>query len=240
LLTKNNSLDGKAQLVHIFHFSGHDLDYNDRDMDDFQEKYIKASNEISPIVRKLQSDLQRPMVAAIDGGSGAGKSTLSSLLTEQLDAALIPMDDFYAADIPNMLWDSFSVQERFEHCFDWARLREDVIKPLLAGHFAHWYAFDFISGLRTDGTYGMEREPKTLEPAGFILIDGNFSAGPALAGLVDFAILVDVPVDVRHARTAAREDPAFLERWHQRWDPVEEYYYNQLKPKTDYDWIVSG
>ena len=150
------------------------------------------------------------------------------------------MDDFYAADIPDQHWDTYSVEERFQRSFDWGRLREEAIKPLLAGQTARWYAFDFVSGLRADGTYGMQTEPKILQPANVILIDGAFSASPPLADLVNFTILVDVPVAERHARTAAREAPAFLARWHLLWDPVEDYYHNHLKPKNTFDLIVSG
>ena len=46
-----------------------------------------------------------------------------------------------------------------------------------------WYAFDFESGLRSDGTYGMKTDPVELEPANVILIDGAYSACPELGGL---------------------------------------------------------
>lgn len=209
-------------------------------MDDFLFRHHENSKQITPRIRELQSTHQRPVVVAIDGGSGSGKSTLAAILAEKLRAALIPMDDFYAAHIPDQDWDNFTVKERFIKSFDWERLRETAIKPLRTCQPARWYAFDFVSGLRPDGTYGMQSQPKTLEPADVILIDGNFSAGPPLADLVDFSILVDMPVEQRHARTAAREDPDFLARWHQLWDPVEDFYYNHLQPKGTYDLVVSG
>ena len=85
----------------------------------------------------------------------------------------------------------------------------------------------------------MQTVPKILEPADVILIDGAFSASPPLADLVDFTILVDVPVAQRHARTAARENPAFLVRWHLLWDPIEDYYHNKLRPPDTYDVVIS-
>jgi len=149
------------------------------------------------------------------------------------------MDDFYAAHISDHFWDTFTIEERFQRAFDWRRLREDAIKSLQKDQPAVWYAFDFVSGLRADGTYGMETEPKTLEPANVIPIDGAFSASPQLSDLVDFSILVNVSVKERHARTSRREDPAFLERWHQLWDPVEDYYHNTLRPPDSYDLVVT-
>jgi uridine kinase len=180
----------------------------------------------------------QPIITAIDGGSGAGKSTLARMLTDELPTARLPMDDFFAAQIPDHHWDQFSVKERFEKCFDWKRIREDALIPLRAKRSAKWYAFDFVTGLREDGTYGMEAEPKILEPVEIILIDGNFSASPFLSDLVDFSILINVPIEIRHARIAAREDPEFLKRWHSLWDPVEDYYHNQVKPKETYDFVL--
>jgi uridine kinase len=196
--------------------------------------------EVKSLIKKKAASHPPPFVIAIDGGSGAGKSTLAAILAEELDAILLPMDDFYAAHIPDHQWDTFSVEERFQRSFDWYRLREDAIKPLRKGKQAVWYAFDFVSGLRDDGTYGMETEPKTLHPKPIILIDGAFSASPKLGDLVDFTILVNLPVAERHARTAAREDPTFLKRWHHLWDPVEDYYHNKLNPPGNYDLVVTG
>ncbi len=200
--------------------------------------FSPSPSEMISQIKRLASRLAGPFLVAIDGGSGSGKSTLALILAKQLQAALIPMDDFYAANIPDHLWDTFSVEERFHRSFDWKRLRENAIQPLLEGQPARWFAFDFASGLRPDGTYGMETVPKILEPADLILIDGAFSASPPLADLVHFSILVDVPVVERHARTAAREDIAFLKRWHLLWDPVEDFYHNQLRLKDSYDLVV--
>ena len=101
-----------------------------------------------------------------------------------------------------------------------------------------WYAFDFESGLRSDGTYGMKTDPIELEPADVILIDGAYSACPELGDLVDLTILVDVSIDERQARLASREDKDFMDRWHKIWDPVEKYYYTHVRPKSAFDLVV--
>ena len=71
-----------------------------------------------------------------------------------------------------------------------------------------------------------------------ILLEGAYTAGPELADLVDLAILIDVPVEERHARQRAREDADFLEEWHRRWDPVESYYFTQVRPRSSFDLVV--
>ena len=103
-----------------------------------------------------------------------------------------------------------------------------------------WHAFDFVSGLRPDGTYEMQTDPIGRAPADAIILNGAYSGSAPLADLVDLSVLVDVPLDVRHARLAAREETDFLAHWHSRWDAVEEYYFTQVRPKTSFDLVVSG
>ena len=190
-------------------------------------------------IQQLLSGYNRSIVVAIDGGSGAGKSTLAFLIQSKLDTALISLDDFFSADIPDRQWEEFTGEEKLKRVFDWDWLRHQVIEPLLRGQTARWRAFDFEAGLRADGTYGMQDVPKQREPAEVILIEGAYSASSELADLVDLAILVDVPVEERHARLEAREERSFLERWHRIWDEVEELYFSQVRPKGSFDVVVS-
>jgi uridine kinase len=145
------------------------------------KKLLATSLEIVEQLQNLLSRKQNPIVVALDGGSGAGKSTLASMIKDELDAALIPLDDFFSVNIPDDEWDKFAVEEKLKHVFDWFRLRNHAIMPLLKGQPAKWHAFDFQSGLHADGTYGMEKECKKLEPANVILIEGAYSASPELA-----------------------------------------------------------
>jgi len=207
-------------------------------MQTLEDSLQKHAKHIINVIQQRLTNLERPIVVAIDGGSGAGKSSLAVLLQEQLDAALIPLDDFYAAHIPNDQWDAFSPHERLEHVFDWLRLRQHVIEPLLSGDTARWQAFDFEAGPRPDGTYPLQEEFKQQKPTAVILIEGAYSASPPLADLIDLAILVDVPPEVRHARLAAREDHAFLNRWHALWDPVEDLYFNHIRPKDTFEIVL--
>jgi uridine kinase len=200
-------------------------------------------NNVYLVIDAIQQRLayiERPVVVAIDGGSGAGKSSLAAMIQNQLDAALIPLDDFFSAHIPDQHWETFSPGERLDHVFDWQRLRRQVIEPLLRGETAHWQAFDFLAALRPDGTYPLQDEFKQQEPDAVILIEGAYSASPPLADLVDLTLLIDVPLEVRHARLAAREEHDFLTHWHTLWDPVEALYFNQVRPKESFDIVLSS
>jgi uridine kinase len=200
------------------------------------DAFMKVLGEI----QRLQSSRQSPIVVALDGGSGAGKSTIALMIENEVDTAVIQIDDFFAADIPDTQWDVFSIEERLKYVFDWQRLRESALEPLIAGKQARWHAFDFESGLSPDGTYGMRPDYVEIEPANVILLDGTYSACPALADLVDLAVLINVSVDERHERLAAREDKDFLDRWHMRWDPVESYYFTHVKQRSSFDLVVKA
>jgi len=207
-------------------------------MKDSSEELLAASKKIIAQIKNLLSIKRAPIVIAIDGGSGAGKSTLAAVINHELDIALIPLDDFFAANIPDREWDKFTVVEKLKNVFDWNRLRSDAIELLLAGKSAKWHAFDFQSGLRVDGTYGMQAEPKELPPTNVIVIEGAYSSSPEIGDLVDLTILIDVPIEKRHARLEAREDHDFLEKWHERWNEVEVYFFNQVRSKSSFDVVV--
>lgn len=202
------------------------------------ENLQSARDTIVSAIREMQKGRSAPSVVAIDGESGAGKSTIAPLIAEKTDAALIHTDDFYAGHIPDQDWDEFSIQERYENVLDWARIREQVIEPLRSGRPAGWHAFDFSSGLREDGTFGMEIQGKERQPAEVILLEGAYAASPKLSDLIDLSVLLDVARSKRHARLRDREDFAFRRAWHERWDEVEVYYRREVKPKSSYDLVI--
>ncbi len=182
----------------------------------------------------------KPIVVALDGPSGAGKSTLATIIAQDLDAAIIPCDDFFAAEIPRAVWDTLTPTARAAAALDWRRLRTEALDPLLSGRPAQWHAFDFAAGEQPDGTYLMRRDFVERKPCAVILLDGAYSTRPELADLIDLSVLVDAPVEIRHARLAAREDPQFLTAWHARWDEAEEFYFKHLRPPSSFDIVVRG
>ncbi|MGV0029029.1 zeta toxin family protein [Phormidesmis priestleyi] len=74
-------------------------------MNDVSEALLAARDKVIAKIQRLQPRGESPIVVALDGGSGAGKSTLAALIQAEVDTALIPLDDFFAADIPDCQWD---------------------------------------------------------------------------------------------------------------------------------------
>jgi uridine kinase len=110
-----------------------------------------------------------------------------------MDAVVVPLDDFFAAHIPDWEWDTRSVAQRAQDVFDWQRLRAQALEPLLASQSARWHPFDFAAGLRPDGTYGLSEQSVERHPTPVIILDGAYSASPAIEDLIDLTVLVDVP-----------------------------------------------
>jgi para-aminobenzoate synthetase len=199
-----------------------------------------ACQTIRVAIHRRAQHRRAPLLVALDGGSGAGKSTLAARLEHEIAAVVVPLDDFFAAHIPDWEWDMRSVAERARDVFDWQRVRTDALEPLLAGRPAIWHPFDFAAGLRADGTYAVSEQAVERHPAPVIILEGAYSASPELAALVDLAVLVEVPASERHKRLAKREDQHFLQRWHARWDDVETYYFTEVRPRSSFDLVVLG
>jgi len=203
--------------------------------------YANACLQIVTTVNRILQTRPSPILIALDGGSGSGKSTLASILEQKMDCVVVQLDDFFAANIPDWEWDTFSLQERATKVFDWQRVRAEALGPLLAGQTARWHPFDFAAGLRTDGTYAMSQQWTEKRPAPIILLEGAYSSSSKLADLIDLKVLIDIPIDERHRRLDKREtDKQFLKRWHLLWDNVEEYYFAKVMPKSAFDLTVTG
>lgn len=198
-----------------------------------------ARDTIVAGIRRLTAGRDTPVVVALDGGSGSGKSTLAAMIVHEFGAALIQGDDFFAAGITDAEWDARAPEARARDAIDWRRLRAEALEPLRAGKTAQWHAFDFDAGVRPDGTYAMRTDFVERRPSAVIVLDGAYSARPELADLIDLTVLVDVPVDVRHARLAARDEKSWLDSWHARWDDAEAFYFTHVRPASSYDLVVT-
>ncbi len=150
----------------------------------------------------------------------------------------MPCDDFFAASVSNAEWDRRTPEQRARDAIDWRRLKCEAIDPLRAGRSARWYAFDFLAGPRSDGTYPLRTTPTERAPKPVVLLDGAYSARPELADSLDLSVLVEATSTTREARLAAREGADFLRQWHARWDPAEEHYFGYVRPPASFDVVI--
>jgi uridine kinase len=148
---------------------------------------------------------REPYVIAIDGHNAAGKSTLSrTIAAAVVRCQVVEGDDFYRVLAPNVRA-ALTAAEGIDQYFDWQRLGE-VLASVIAGQAARYQAYDWKRNAL--GPW------KAVVPEGLILVEGVYSARPALAGYYDAIIVAEAPRELRWQRQQARgDDPAWIERW---------------------------
>jgi len=85
------------------------------------------------------------VVVGVDGPSGAGKSTLTGeLALLRGDLAIVEGDDFYRP-LNESTRAALTPIEAVDLLFDWERLRDEVLAPLLQGEDAHYPRYDWTA-----------------------------------------------------------------------------------------------
>lgn len=188
----------------------------------------EAIKQIAEMMKKKN----RPILVALDGRSGTGKSTMAKMIATQLGGVEIVSDDFWIGG-SDQEWDARSPGQRADLAINWRRLRNEVLVPLLANKHAAWHPYDW-KGKRELASHYIEKDPSPL-----IVLDGAYSTRPELVDIIDLAILVEVPSDVvRRKRLIDREGETYMENWHRRWDPAEDFYFSKIRPRESFDIVL--
>ncbi len=162
------------------------------------------------------------VVVGIDGPSGAGKSTLTRELTLlRDDVAVIEGDDFYRP-LTESTREALTPLEAVDLLFDWERLRDEALAPLLRGEEARYRRYDWDAGR-------MGEDVATVGASGVIVVEGCYVARPALRGYLDLIVVVDAPRELCIQRQLARgEDDAETIA---RWRAAEDWYFERQDPR---------
>jgi uridine kinase len=199
---------------------------------------VLVSSELATVLAQLADTSEGSTIVAIDGRSGAGKSTLAAALTEELDAAVIAGDDFYAGGTP-ATWDARTPVERATLCIDWRRQRK-VLEALARGEVAEWFPFDWNAPDWDAGDQLLSDVAMTCRPASVVILEGAYSARPELHDLLDLTVLLDTPSEIRRARLLQREGAEYRSDWEARWSSAEEHYFGQVMPPRAFDLVIGG
>jgi uridine kinase len=166
----------------------------------------------------------------IDGPGGAGKSTLArELALLRDDVAIVAGDDFYRP-LPERTRESLTPIEAVDLTFDWERLRDEVLAPLLRGEHARYRRYDWASGRLGEDT--------AVPASGVVVVEGVYVARPALRGHLDVIVVVDAPRELCLARQLARgeHDVDAIARWR----AAEDWYLEHQNPRRVADVVVDG
>jgi uridine kinase len=121
----------------------------------------------------LERSTEPLTLVAIDGHSAAGKTSLAREIEQSLsDVSVIHMDDFYRV-MPTEERERLDAAGGYELYYDWQRLAQEVLKLLSQGQPASYRRYDWTRN-------ELSRETLTLQPSGFVIVEGCYSARPEL------------------------------------------------------------
>lgn len=153
------------------------------------------------------------VLVGIGGHGGAGKSTLAAAIP---GAQIVGTDEF---------WNGAE--------FELARLRADVLEPLLGGAEARFDGFDWAA--RAPG-----RDTRVVRPAGIVVIEGVCALHRMFREHYDVRVWVEAPADLRLARGVERDGEDARQTWEQVWMPSEDRYVARDDPIASAHLIVDG
>ena len=152
-------------------------------------------------------------LVTIDGPCASGKTTLASQLANILDAAVAHTDDFV---VPHAKKTPERLAQPGGNC-DWERLVSEVIAPWKTGQTGTYRRYDCHQDSLT--------LPEPLPTGNILILEGSYCNLPAIRTYADVRVFVNTPEFIRWERLKARESPASLKLFEERWIPLENAYF---------------
>jgi uridine kinase len=171
------------------------------------------------------------VLVAVDGAGGTGKSTLArELALLRDDVAVVEGDDFYRP-LAESTRAALTPIEAVDLLFDWERLRDETLAPLLRGESARYRRYDWQAER-------LGSEIATVAGGGVVVVEGVYVARPALRGYYDLIVVVDAPRHLCLERQIARgeNEPGQIARWR----AAEEWYLERQDPRRGADLVIDG
>lgn len=160
-----------------------------------------------------QIRMHRHPLVTIDGPCASGKTTLASELAAQVSASIVHTDDYV---IPHARKTPERLAIPGGNC-DAERLLREVVIPW-TGHLP-------VRIRRYDCKADILLPEKTLPENDVLILEGGYCNLPGIRERADVRIFLDISRNNQEARLRKRESPENLERFHDRWIPLEEAYF---------------
>lgn len=168
-----------------------------------------------PVLQAAAKLTQRERVLiCIDGPCASGKSTLAALLQNVLDAALIPMDDFF---LPHPHKTAQRLAQPGGNA-DWERLVEEVLTPWLHRQPIIYRPYDCHADALGPAISVTERK--------FTIIEGSYSLLPAIGHHADLRVFLTIDPTLQQQRIRQRDGEKTLQMFISRWIPLEQAYFS--------------
>lgn len=177
-----------------------------------------AAEAVAEVVRLAGQRPGQTLFVGVDGFGGSGKSSLANAMAEAVPGAcVVHVDDFAGPLVPE---------------WDWQRLREQLLDPLLAGRPGHYQRWEWN---RDEGL-----EWHDVPVGQLVVIEGVSSTRAEVGAPWALTVWVDTPREERLRRAVERDGEAMLWHWLDVWMPQEEAYAAREHPQQRVDLIVPG
>lgn len=170
----------------------------------------------------------RPLTLAIDGCCAAGKTTLARRLQEKYGCPVFHTDDYFLQAhqrTPQRLAQPGGNIDR-------ERFLQEVLLPLSRGEDVTFRRFDCSSMSL--------QAPTTVPYAPFQIIEGSYSLHPDLAPYYTYSVFLRISPEAQRQRLLRRCPPEKAQHFFDRWIPLEQLYFRQLRPDTRCDLILEA
>lgn len=183
-------------------------------------------NICNSILERVATLEKRPLLIAIDGRCASGKTTLAGMLKDILCCNVVHMDHFF-------LQPHQRTTERLQEPggnVDYERVLEEVLLPLSKGETAVYRFFDCHKQ-----DFG---EEIVLQPADIIIVEGSYACHPVLRSYYDLKIFLTVEPEEQLCRIELRNGADAADVFREKWIPLEEAYFAQLKVAEESDIVM--
>lgn len=188
----------------------------------------RSFEELVTAVKTVEPKARTKLVA-IDGRGGSGKSTLTRALEERIDGCrVMSVDDFWLAG--SVRPERAKVVADPGCDYDWARVHEQVIEPLLEDRDARYQRYDWA----TDSLV----EWVDVPVGGTVILDGVFTLRGDRAALYDFRVWVEADEATCLARGIERDGGEHTELWNEEWMPAYRTYIEAEDPMARADCVL--
>lgn len=166
----------------------------------------------------------------IDGMAGSGKTTLAMQLHQHIpSSAIVSLDNFYLS-MSACQFQCLNPERDYKSHFDWKRLRDSVLEPLIRNTRALYQQYDWSTN-----TYG---DWLTVEPRRVVFLEGVYSTRRELRSYFNLTLYVETSLDTRYSRIINRKYKDIS--WLDRWIAMENWYESYEQPTEQADLIVQG
>lgn len=193
-----------------------------------QQLNWKKDKRVTALIDKINEiiEVNNRCILAIEGRAAAGKTTMAGFLKEQLDVAMIHMDDFF---LPQEL-----------------RTKERYVKP---GGNIHYERFnkEVATQIELHQAFSYRRFNckkmqldiwHQVEDKKIIIIEGTYATHPNIKVNYDIRLFMDVAQDEQENRILHRNGPEQFKQFLDKWIPLEEIYFKSYDVREHCDLIL--